>query len=174
MSSELNGPQTVSLHRELFLKSKRYRKKIRTNQEREDSLNLVCFTLQDETYGIELDALKEVLKALDIVRIPKSPDYLRGIINLRGAILTVIDLKGLIGLSPSEIMQSSRILILQQKERQIGILVDSVTEIIRLEKNRIVSPPEGMEEQRRKFVRALGETEKETIILPDLQHFFIL
>ena len=113
-------------------------------------------------------SLKEILKAENIERIPKCADYLLGILNLRGTLVTVVDLKKRLGFDASTITKDSRIIIVEYQKRSIGFLVDRVHEIMKLEKQCIIEPPVGVNTIRQEIIEGIGKTEGGEIILPSL------
>ena len=90
----------------------------------------VTFRLDDETYGINVMLVQEVLRVTDIAPVPGAPGYVVGIINLRGNVVTVIDTRMRFGLSPNEMNDSTRIVIIESEKQTVGIIVDSVSEVV--------------------------------------------
>ncbi|OGO74720.1 MAG: chemotaxis protein CheW, partial [Chromatiales bacterium RIFOXYA1_FULL_46_5] len=104
-------------------------------------LQWVTFKLQEETYGINVMQVQEVLRYTDIAPVPGAPDYVMGIINLRGNVVTVIDTRARFGLPPSEVTDNSRIVIIESERQVIGIMVDSVAEVVYLKQSEIDTAP---------------------------------
>ena len=100
-----------------------------------------CFYLGDTLYGYDIDLVQEVNDELTITRVPLSPDYVVGIMNLRGQIITVIDQQKKIGLSSTEITKSSRVIIIRSKSEYIGLLVDRIAEVVTCRQGDIGKPP---------------------------------
>lgn len=176
MSKTLMESTLGAQHRALITQKHLFQKKRKeagaslkrgSNKKRKDTVGLICFLLNDESYGIALERTREIVQTEEIVRVPGSPDYFKGMINLRGQVITVLDLKRFLGLERSQLSEDSRVLIVQQERNTIGLLVDKVDEIIRLEKNLIVPPPEGMANGQ--YVQALGEWSERVITLLDLE-----
>ncbi len=170
-------PNEHKLHpisQKLLIKASRYRSKEFLQEKSGHLINAICFNLVNETYGIELDQLQEVLKAKSIGPVPGSADYLRGIINLRGSLVTVIDLKKRMGLDHSQITQHSRVIIVKFESRLIGLLVDRVKEIIRLKQSDFIESEIGLSRVDNKFIRKIGKTSDQVIIFPDLKAVFQL
>jgi purine-binding chemotaxis protein CheW len=93
-------------------------------------LQWVTFQLEDETYGIDVMVVREVLKYQDIAPVPGAPDYVMGIINIRGTVISVINTRLRFGLSEKEPEENTRIVILEIGQHIIGIVVDSVAEVV--------------------------------------------
>lgn len=170
-SSEPEIPSRAQRHRRWLIETHQLNKKSKTIEGKDKGdLELISFSIMGETYGVELIHLKEILKATEIIRVPRSAESLRGIINLRGSVLTVIDLKKRLGMGgDSEITRNSRVMIVRQEKRSIGLLVDRVNEIIRLEGGSVENPPAGLPEIKRKYVKGIGKVDGHVIILPNLE-----
>jgi purine-binding chemotaxis protein CheW len=115
---------------------------------KEETLQIVVFRLGQEWYGVEITKVKEVIKAGKITYLPSSPEHIAGIINLRGYILSVTDLKTIFGLPHEELTQKTRIIAIESGILETGLLVDEVVESIevpvsKLELPLLTIPPEG-------------------------------
>ncbi|MCK4718180.1 MAG: purine-binding chemotaxis protein CheW [Thermoplasmata archaeon] len=108
-------------------------------EESEQELQLVSFRICKETFAIPVSQIREIERMEDITHVPKMPDYIEGVINLRGQITTVIDLKRRFGLGTSEHSSQTRIIVAEIEDTQLGIIVDAVHDVIRVSQN-MVSP----------------------------------
>ena len=134
----------------------------------EEVLQWVTFQLDRETYGINVMQVQEVLRYTEIAAVPGAPDYVLGIINLRGNVVTVIDTRSRFGLQPAEVSDNSRIVIIEAEKQVIGILVDSVAVVVYLRASEIdVAPSVGTEESA-KFIQGVSNRDGELLILVDL------
>ncbi len=131
-------------------------------------LQWVTFQLEDETYGINVMQVREVLRYSEIAPVPGAPDYVLGIINLRGNVVTVIDTRSRFGLMPGEISDNTRIVIIEAEKQVIGILVDSVAEVVYLRSSEIDSTPSVGTEESAKFIQGVSNREGQLLILVDL------
>ncbi|MFC4656880.1 MULTISPECIES: chemotaxis protein CheW [Rheinheimera] len=131
-------------------------------------LQWVTFKLQEETYGINVMQVQEVLRYTDIAPVPGSPDYVLGIINLRGNVVTVIDTRARFGLVGAEISDNTRIVIIEAERQVIGILVDSVAEVVYLKQSEIDTAPNVGTDESAKFIQGVSNREGELLILVDL------
>ncbi|EAR56182.1 putative purine-binding chemotaxis protein CheW [Photobacterium sp. SKA34] len=131
-------------------------------------LQWVTFQLEDETYGINVMQVREVLRYSEIAPVPGAPDYVLGIINLRGNVVTVIDTRSRFGLVPGEISDNTRIVIIEAEKQVIGILVDSVAEVVYLRSSEIDSTPSVGTEESAKFIQGVSNREGKLLILVDL------
>ncbi len=131
-------------------------------------LQWVTFKLQEETYGINVMQVQEVLRYTEIAPVPGSPDYVLGIINLRGNVVTVIDTRSRFGLEPADVTDNSRIVIIEADKQVIGILVDSVAEVVYLKASEIDTAPNVGTEESARFIQGVSNREGELLILVDL------
>ncbi len=134
----------------------------------DEVLQWVTFRLGDETYGINVMQVQEVLRYTEIAPVPGAPTYVLGIINLRGNVVTVIDTRSRFGLVSSEVTDNSRIVIIEAEKQVIGILVDSVAEVVYLKASEIdIAPNVGTDESAR-FIQGVSNRGEELLILVDL------
>jgi purine-binding chemotaxis protein CheW len=131
-------------------------------------LQWVTFKLQEETYGINVMQVQEVLRYTDIAPVPGAPEYVLGIINLRGNVVTVIDTRGRFGLVSSDVTENSRIVIIEADKQVIGILVDSVAEVVYLKASEIDTAPNVGTDESAKFIQGVSNRDGELLILVDL------
>lgn len=136
------------------------------NQTKDDQvLQYVTFRLDDETYGINVMQIQEVLRYSEIAPVPGSPDYVLGIINLRGNVVTVIDTRRRFGLNDADINDSSRIVVMESADQVMGILVDSVAEVVYLKSSEIETAPNVGSEESARFIQGVCNKNGELIIL---------
>jgi len=102
-----------------------------------DSMQLVSFKLGDETYGIEITKIREIILMGQITQVPETPHYIKGLINLRSTVIPVIDLRARFGLPENELTDESRIMVLNVGRRTIGIVVDAVSEVLRVSQEQV-------------------------------------
>jgi len=128
----------------------------------------VTFQLENETYGINVMQVQEILRYSEIAAVPGAPDYVLGIINLRGNVVTVIDTRSRFGLMPAEITDNSRIVIIEAEKQVIGILVDSVAEVVYLKKSEMEIAPHVGTEESSQFIQGVTNRDDGLLILVDL------
>ncbi|NOU50824.1 chemotaxis protein CheW [Pseudoalteromonas sp. JBTF-M23] len=134
----------------------------------DEVLQWVTYKLEDETYGINVMQVQEVLRYTEIAPVPGAPAYVLGIINLRGNVVTVIDTRARFGLVSADVTDNSRIVIIEAEKQVIGILVDSVAEVVYLRSSEIDSAPNIGTEESAKFIQGVSNREGELLILVDL------
>jgi purine-binding chemotaxis protein CheW len=142
---------------------------IKSEKQSEDPmLQWVTFRLENEIYGVNVMQVKEVLRYSEIAPVPGAPNFVLGIIHLRGTVVTVIDTCLRFGLPSGEITDSTRIMILEVDGYVIGILVDAVSEVVYLRQSEIeVSPNVGNDESS-KFIQGVCHKNDVLLILVDL------
>ena len=128
----------------------------------------VTFQLENESYGINVMQVQEILRYSEIAAVPGAPDYVVGIINLRGNVVTVIDTRSRFGLMPADITDNSRIVIIEADKQVIGILVDSVSEVVYLKNSEIEAAPHVGTEESSQFIQGVTNRDGGLLILVDL------
>ena len=131
-------------------------------------LQWVTFKLDNETYGINVMRVQEVLRYTEIAPVPDAPSYVLGIINLRGNVVTVIDTRQRFGLSTGEISDNTRIVIIEADKQVVGIMVDSVAEVVYLRQSEIETAPNVGNEESAKFIQGVCNKNNELLILVEL------
>ena len=144
------------------------RTRVTASDPNDEVLQWVTYRLDEETYGINVMQVQEVLRYTEIAPVPGAPDYVLGIINLRGNVVTVIDTRSRFGLPPTETTDNSRIVIIESDEQVVGILVDSVAEVVYLRSSEIDSAPNVGTEESTKFIQGVSNQKGELLILVDL------
>ena len=135
---------------------------------RDPVIQLVTFRLQEEIYGINVMQVQEVLRVSEIAPVPGAPTYVLGIINLRGNVVTVIDTRSRFGLSAKEIDDSSRVVIIESDKQVVGILVDSVAEVVELRTTEIDPAPNVGNEESSRYIQGVASRDDDLLILVDL------
>lgn len=128
----------------------------------------VTFRLADEIYGINVMQVQEVLRMTDIAPVPGAPHYVMGIINLRGNVVTVLDTRKLLDLATTEISDSTRIMIIESGKVTVGLLVDSVAEVVNISSNEIDPAPSVGNEEGSRYIQGIYSNDQQILILIDL------
>ncbi len=134
----------------------------------DDVIQWVTFRLADENYGIAVMQVQEVLRVTEITPVPGAPDYVLGIINLRGNVVTVLDTRKRFGLPGHEMDDASRIIIIESGEQVVGLLVDSVAEVVYLRAAEIESSPNVGNEESSRYIQGVHSQEGQLLILVDV------
>jgi purine-binding chemotaxis protein CheW len=122
-----------------------------------DQDQLISFVVGGEDYGIDIQRVKEVIRIREITKLPKCPVFVKGVINLRGDVIPIIDLREKFGLPHEEYTDMTRVIVVEVDEKSIGMVVDSVSHVIRLSEDEIEPPPPligGLSSEFRRKVRA--------------------
>lgn len=132
-------------------------------------LQWVTFRLGNETYGINVMQVREVLRYSEIAPVPGAPSYVIGIINLRGNVVTVIDTRERFGLEPSEVTDNTRIVILESDDQVIGIMVDAVAEVVYLRASEIETAPNVGNADSSRYIQGVCHKDDELLILIEIE-----
>lgn len=135
-------------------------------QESEEELNqLISFTVGSEEYGLEIGRVKEVIRTPEITRLPKAPSFVKGIINLRGDVIPVVDLRDKFGFAASENSGKTRIIVVDVGGRLIGLIVDAASQVIAIPADQIEPPPPLAGGLPRELIVGVGKLGDRLIIL---------
>ncbi|MBN2477205.1 MAG: purine-binding chemotaxis protein CheW [Pirellulales bacterium] len=140
----------------------------RGDSEMAGTMQLVSFHLAEETFGVAITKVREIILMCDITRVPQTPHYVKGLINLRNSVIPVIDLRALFGLPESDQAGESRIMVMQVGNRTVGIVVDAVDEVLRISQNQIAPPPPTVASLGNEYLNGLVKLEEQLLILLDI------
>ncbi|MHB0959686.1 MAG: chemotaxis protein CheW [Pirellulaceae bacterium] len=132
------------------------------------SMQLVSFKLGDETFGIAITKIREIILVGEITRVPETPSYVKGLINLRSTVIPVIDLRARFSLADAELTSESRIMVLHVGSRTIGIVVDSVNEVLRVTQPEISPAPPTVTSSGNEYMTGLVRLKDDLLILLDV------
>ncbi len=132
------------------------------------TLQCVTFTLEDEIYGIDVMQVQEVLREVEVAPVPGAPHYVLGIINLRGNVVSVIDARTRFGLPTKESDDMTRIIVIEAQQQIIGILVDSVAEVVDIARKDIDTAPNVGNSETAKYIDGVVSRGDNLLILVDL------
>jgi purine-binding chemotaxis protein CheW len=134
-----------------------------------DELQLVVFNIGSEEFGVEIMKVQEIIRMTNITKIPQASGFVKGIINLRGKIIVVINLNVIMGMESKEQDENTRIIVTDIGNTVMGFIVDSVSEVIRLPVNSVESAPAIIANKiGTEYVRGVGKLEDRLLILLDL------
>ncbi len=137
-------------------------------EDEEESLHLVGFYLNDEEYALDISQVQEIIRAGEWTRVPNAPGHIKGVINLRGRIIPVVDLKARMDLRESGLTKNTRIMVVETGRRVLGLLVDGVSQVLRLPTRVVEAAPEEVSESDNGFVKGVGKLDGRLVILLDL------
>jgi len=135
-----------------------------------EELKVIVFSLADEQYGVEVEKVRTIERMQPLTRVPRTPDFVKGVINLRGVVVPVIDLRGRFSLPEAEYTDNSRIIIVAVKEMEVGMIVDSANDVVDVDSDAIEQPPEIVGGIRAKYLRGLAKLgEGKILVLLNLE-----
>jgi len=129
---------------------------------------LVIFELANEVYGVDIGRVQEIIRMTSITRLPRAPEFVEGVINLRGKVIPVVDLNKRFGLAQGERTKASRIVVVDVSDHTIGMVVDAVSEVLRVPANAIEPPSPVVTTIESDYIRGIAKVENRLIILLDL------
>lgn len=132
-------------------------------------LQLVSFKIGEEEFGVDILKVQEIIRMLQITKVPNSPDFVDGVVNLRGRIIPVIDLRTRLGMPRIERGKETRIVVVELSGITVGFIVDEVSEVLRIPKNITEAPPEMVSGLDSDYITAVGKLEDRLLILLDLE-----
>jgi len=132
------------------------------------SMQLVSFRLLQEEYGIEITKVQEIILMGEITRIPQTSNYIQGLINLRSTVIPVVDLRLRFGLPPQAATDETRIMVVNMAGKTVGIVVDAVSEVLRISRDQISPPPPTVAGLGRDYLHGLVNLENRLLILLDI------
>ena len=132
------------------------------------SLQQVIFRLDHEEYGLNIMQVNGIEKHQEVVKVPNSPKYIEGIINLRGEVLPIYSLRKKFNLEPKETDDETKIIVVNTNDMMIGFVVDSVSEILQIEEETIEQAPKIVTGINRKYIKSVAKQEGRMIILIDI------
>lgn len=135
----------------------------------EEILQLVTFHVGDEEFGVEILEVREINRMMEITRVPHAPEFVEGVINLRGQVIPVVDLRKRFGLQAVERDKSARIVVVELGDRVVGFLVDSVSEVLRVPRGLVEPPPPIVGGIDAAYIEAVVKLEDRLLILLDLR-----
>ena len=131
-------------------------------------LHIVGFQVGRETYGVPITSLHEIVRVPEITAVPDAPDYLEGVINLRGKIVSVMDLRKRFGDKQAKLKRQNRILVVEHAGKLAGLIVDSASEVLKIADEDVEAPPAVFQEGGLNCVTGLGKVEGRLIVLLDM------
>ena len=132
------------------------------------NLHLVGFSVGRETFGVPIASVREIVRVPEITAVPDVPDYIEGVINLRGRIIPVIDLRKRLGEKDIRPSKKNRVLVVELDDKLVGMIVNSASEVLKISPGNIETPPTMGPAGERSYVTGVGKLNGRLIILLDL------
>ncbi|MET3207718.1 UNVERIFIED_CONTAM: purine-binding chemotaxis protein CheW [Paenibacillus sp. PvR008] len=130
-----------------------------------EEIKVIVFKLGEEEYGVEVEKVQSIERMVPITRVPRTYDFVKGVFNMRGVVIPVIDLRGRFGLSEAEYTDQTRIIIVAVGEMQVGFIVDSANDVIDLNTDNIETPPEVVGGVKAKYLRGVAKIGEERLLI---------
>lgn len=131
-------------------------------------LQLVTFRLGNEEFSLDILKVQEIIRHMDLTRVPKAPDFVEGVINLRGRVIPVLDLRKRFGLPADERTNETRIIVVEVDNNTVGLKVDAVSEVLRLPADTVEPPPSIVTGVESDYIKGVGKLEGRLLILLDV------
>ncbi|MBI5807945.1 MAG: chemotaxis protein CheW [Ignavibacteriales bacterium] len=142
---------------------------VQSKVETNEILQLVSFKIANEEFGVDILNVQEINKMTQITKVPNAPDFVEGVINLRGRVIPIIDLRTRLKLEKKQHDKDTRIIVVEISNKTVGFIVDAVNEVLRIPTNIIEPPPQLATGIDSDFIRAVGKLEDRLLILIDLE-----
>ena len=134
----------------------------------DELLQLVSFNIGSEEFGVDILKVQEINRMVEITRVPQAPHYVEGVINLRGKVIPIVDLRKRFNLEVKEYDKNTRIVVVDISGNIMGMVVDSVSEVLRLPSNTIEPPPEIVASINSEYIKGVAKLEDRLLIFLDL------
>ena len=141
---------------------------LKKDPDAKEVLQLVTFRLGKEEFSMDILKVQEIIRHMALTRVPRSPDFIDGVINLRGRVIPVLDLRKRFGLPEGEKTNETRIIVVDVDNRTVGLKVDAVSEVLRLPADTVEPPPSLVTGVESDYIRGVGKLDKRLIILLDV------
>ncbi len=132
-------------------------------------LKLVSFNIGNEEFAVDILIVQEINRMIEVTKVPNAPEFVEGIINLRGKVIPIIDLRSRLGMPPKEYDGRTRIIVVEIDSKVIGFIVDSVSEVLRIDESITEPPPSAVAGIDSEFITAVGKLDDRLLILLDLE-----
>jgi len=133
-----------------------------------ETVQVVSFKLGAEEYGVDIDQVQEINRMVAVTHVPRAPQFMEGVINLRGQLIPIIDLRTRFGMPRAEHTKNTRIVVTEIGTKRVGMVVDSVSEVLRVPAAQIEDAPEMLTGVDTEYIHGVGKVEDRLIILLDL------
>ena len=135
-------------------------------------IQLVGFRLDNEDYAIAITKIQEIILMKPITRVPQVPVFIEGLINLRGSVIPIVNLRKRFGLPPREIDDETRTIVVNVHEKTVGCVVDAVTQVMRINRDQIQPPPLGVLAVNHQYLAGLAKLDDRLMIILDIDKLF--
>lgn len=137
-------------------------------QTADEQRQLVVFALAGEMYGVDIHQVREIIRVPEITGVPRTPDFVEGVINLRGSVIPIIDLRKRFGFASADDDADKRIVVIEMEDKTLGVIVDAVSEVLRLDDDLIEPPSPYIVTVDSQYITGIARLEDQLIILLQL------
>jgi purine-binding chemotaxis protein CheW len=137
-------------------------------------IQLVSFVLEDVEYGVDILLVHEILRFPEITRLPNAPDFIKGVINLRGNVIPVVDVRKRFGFSKAKVTDLTRIIVIETNDKLTGLMVDNVHQVVRITQNNVDPPSELIEGVSEEYIWGIGRLKDRLIVILNLANILFL
>ncbi len=135
-------------------------------------VQLVGFRLDEEDYAIAITKIQEIILMKPITRIPQAPNFIEGLINLRGSVIPIVHLRKRFGLPPREFDDETRTIVVNLHDRTFGCIVDAVTQVMRINTEEIQPVPISVRSMARQYISGVAKLDEQLLIILDIEKVF--
>lgn len=133
-----------------------------------NEIKVIVFQLKDEEYGVEVDQVRSIERMQHITRVPRTPDFVKGVINLRGVVTPIIELRNRFGIEEIETTDSTRIIIVAVGNMEVGLIVDAANDVVDIPNDVVEPPPQVVGGLEADYLRGVAKMDKRLLILLNL------
>jgi len=134
----------------------------------ENLIQLVTFRIGEEEFGVDILAVQEIIRLMAITKVPRAPHFVEGVINLRGKVIPIVDMRRRFGLEAIAHDKHTRIIVIQLEAIVVGFMVDSVSEVLRIPHSTIDQPPAVVSGLESDYIQGVGKLDERLLVLLDL------
>ena len=142
-------------------------------EESNGTMQMVSLRLANEEYGIEITKVQEIILMGEITRVPQTPPYIKGLINLRSSVIPIVDLRLRFGMTEQPPTDETRIMVVNVRGRTTGIIVDAVSEVLRISQSQIAPPPPTVAGLGHEYLVGLARLDDRLLILLDIEKILV-
>ena len=141
-----------------------------TQEKKQDTelMQLVTFNSDQEEFGVDILKVQEIIRMMEITKVPKSPEFVEGVINLRGKVIPIIDLRKRFGVESRAHDKDTRIIVIDINSMTVGFVVDAVSEVLRISSDTVEPPPPVVANIESDYIKGVGKLQDRLLILLDL------
>ncbi len=141
---------------------------IEENEVDQDLTQLVTFSIGEEEFGVDILQVQEIIRTMEITNVPRAPEFVEGVINLRGKVIPIVTMRSRFGLEPKEHDKYTRIIVIENEMIVVGFVVDSVSEVLRIPASSVQPPPPVVAGLDSEYIDGIGKLDGRLLILLDL------